>query len=200
MNDGALTPTSLVHALGLGQFSCRRLWVVMVLFTVHSSIVASPIPGSPVLQSLRWRLVSGSLSVSAHSNAPHAGIATDTRIQFWRTLCSLSPSCFCSSDRSFTTGCCTSLAYCAGDSTVSLLCLYRPFVLLWEVLCFLYLLYGRIAVAVLGISSPVYFFGYVAFFVFLVLGEWTATQLFNQHINFGAVLVCFFGSSTAFWA
>ena len=52
---------------------------------LHSSIVASPIPGTPDLQSLRWRLVSGSLCVCSF-DAPHAGIATDTRIQFWRAL------------------------------------------------------------------------------------------------------------------
>ena len=26
MNDGSVTPTSLVHALNLGQLDCRRLW------------------------------------------------------------------------------------------------------------------------------------------------------------------------------
>ena len=26
MNDGAVTPTSLVRTLGLGQLNCRRLW------------------------------------------------------------------------------------------------------------------------------------------------------------------------------
>ena len=36
------------------------------------------LPGTPDLQSLRWRLVSGSLCVCS--------FATDTRIQFWRTL------------------------------------------------------------------------------------------------------------------
>ena len=46
---------------------------------LHSSIVASPIPGTP-----RWRLVSGSLCACSLC-VPH-GIATDTRIQFWRTL------------------------------------------------------------------------------------------------------------------
>ena len=36
MNDGTVTPTPLVHALGLGPLNCRRLWVVMVLFTMAS--------------------------------------------------------------------------------------------------------------------------------------------------------------------
>ena len=52
---------------------------------LHSSIMASPVPGTPDSQSLRWRLVSGSLCVCSF-DAPHAGIASDTRIQFWRTL------------------------------------------------------------------------------------------------------------------
>ena len=54
-------------------------------FLLHSSIVASPIPGTPDSQSLRWRLVSGSLCACSFY-APHVGIASDTRIQFWRTL------------------------------------------------------------------------------------------------------------------
>ena len=54
-------------------------------FLLQSSTVASPFPGTLDLQSLRWRLVSGSLCVCSFY-APHAGIATDTRIQFWRTL------------------------------------------------------------------------------------------------------------------
>ena len=54
-------------------------------FLFHSSIVASPIPGTPDSQSLRWRLISGSLCVCSFF-APHAGIPSDTRIQFWRTL------------------------------------------------------------------------------------------------------------------
>ena len=54
-------------------------------FLLHSTIVASPVPGTPDSQSLRWRLVSGSLCVCSF-HAPHAGIASDTRIQFWRTL------------------------------------------------------------------------------------------------------------------
>ena len=54
-------------------------------FLFHSSIVASPIPGTPDSQSLRWRLISGSLCVCSFY-APHAGIPSDTRIQFWRTL------------------------------------------------------------------------------------------------------------------
>ena len=49
-------------------------------FLFHSSIVATPIPGT-----LRWRLISGSLCVCSFY-APHAGIPSDTRIQFWRTL------------------------------------------------------------------------------------------------------------------
>ena len=52
---------------------------------LHSSIVASPTPGTPDLQSLRWRLISDSLCVCSFY-APHAGTATDKRIQFWRTL------------------------------------------------------------------------------------------------------------------
>ena len=52
-------------------------------FLLHSSIVASSIPGTPDLQSLRWRLIWGSL---CSFYAPHAGVASDTRIQFWRTL------------------------------------------------------------------------------------------------------------------
>ena len=54
-------------------------------FLFHSSIVATPIPGTPDSQSLRWRLISGSLCVCSFY-APHAGIPSDTRIQFWRTL------------------------------------------------------------------------------------------------------------------
>ena len=42
-------------------------------FLLHCSIVASPIPGTPDSQSLRWRLVSGSLCVCSFC-APHAGI------------------------------------------------------------------------------------------------------------------------------
>ena len=53
-------------------------------FLLHSSIV-SPIPGTPDSQSLRWRLISGSLCVCSFY-APHVGNASDTRIQFWRTL------------------------------------------------------------------------------------------------------------------
>ena len=41
--------------------------------------------GPPDSQSLRWRLISGSLCVCSFY-APHAGIPSDTRIQFWRTL------------------------------------------------------------------------------------------------------------------
>ena len=52
---------------------------------LHTSIVASPVPGTPDSQSLRWRLVSGSLCACSFY-APHVGIASDTRIQFWRTL------------------------------------------------------------------------------------------------------------------
>ena len=135
MNDGAVTPTSLVRALGLGQLNCRRLWgrdssvhdgfmglvscldqlglqVVCVQETqspLMSSLpidqpfryddpigshgreagflllVASPVPGTPDSQSLRWGLISGSLCVCSFY-LPHAGIASDTRIQFWRTL------------------------------------------------------------------------------------------------------------------
>ena len=44
-------------------------------FLPHSSIVASPI--TPNTQSLRWRLISGSLCVCSFS-APHAGITFDT--------------------------------------------------------------------------------------------------------------------------
>ena len=54
-------------------------------FLFHSFIVASPILGTPDSQSLRWRLISGSLCVCSFY-APHAGIPSDTRIQFWRTL------------------------------------------------------------------------------------------------------------------
>ena len=54
-------------------------------FLFHSSIVATPIPGTPDSQSLRWRFISGSLCVCSFY-APHAGIPSDTRIQFWRTL------------------------------------------------------------------------------------------------------------------
>ena len=54
-------------------------------FLLHSSIVATPIPGTPDSQSLRWRLISGSLCVCSFY-APHAGIPSDTRIQFWRAL------------------------------------------------------------------------------------------------------------------
>ena len=54
-------------------------------FFFHSSIVASPVPGTPDSQSLRWRLISGSPCVCSFY-APHAGIPSDTLIQFWRTL------------------------------------------------------------------------------------------------------------------
>ena len=53
-------------------------------FLVPLFHVASPIPGTPDSQSLRWRL-SGSLCVCSFF-APHVGIASDTHVQFWRTL------------------------------------------------------------------------------------------------------------------
>ena len=53
-------------------------------FLLHSSIVAPPIPGTPDLQSLRCRFCLR-LSLCLPFCAPHAGIATDTRIQFWCT-------------------------------------------------------------------------------------------------------------------
>ena len=49
----------------------------------HSSIVASPTPDS---QSLRWRLISARSLCVCSFYAPHAGIPSDTRTQFWRTL------------------------------------------------------------------------------------------------------------------
>ena len=54
-------------------------------FLFHSSIMATPIPGTPDSQSLRWRLISGSLCVCSFY-APHVGILSDTRIRIWRTL------------------------------------------------------------------------------------------------------------------
>ena len=47
-----------------------------------TSIEATPIPGTPDSQSLRWRFISGSFYVCSFC-APHAGIPSDTRIQFW---------------------------------------------------------------------------------------------------------------------
>ena len=54
-------------------------------FLLHSTIVASPTLWTRDLQFRRWRRISGSLCVCSF-HASQAGIATDTRIQFWRKL------------------------------------------------------------------------------------------------------------------
>ena len=58
-------------------------------FLFHSSEVASPIPETPDSQSLRWRRA----LIVCSFYAPHVGIASDTRIEFLRTLAASSPSC-----------------------------------------------------------------------------------------------------------
>ena len=101
-------------------------------FLLHYSILASPIPGTPDLQSLRWRLISGSLCVCSFY-APHDGIATHASSfgarQLPQSIVSRSSTQATSSllagrlqhlvslypGWSVTTGGCTAFAHCEGD-------------------------------------------------------------------------------------